>query len=72
MSSTGEPAGNQASMVTTTRRILGDEHQDTLLAMSNLVEALRAQGDLPGAQALDAQIATIRRRENRDDGPTTV
>ena len=34
------------------RRVLGDEHPDTLACMSNLAATLRTQGDLVGAKAL--------------------
>ena len=33
-------------MLEVRRRVLGDEHPDTLTAMNNLAETLRAQGDL--------------------------
>src|SRR5574341_1016733 len=44
------------------RRLLGDEHPDTLTAKGNLASTLRARGDLAHAQELDEQAAAIRRR----------
>ena len=38
------------------RRVLGEEHLDTLLSMNNLAETLREQGDLRRARTLHEQV----------------
>src|SRR5262249_10291765 len=49
-------------VLATRRRILGDEHPDTLTAMGNLATSLSAQGDVAGARTLQEQVlATFRR-----------
>ena len=35
------------------RRVLGKEHPDTLMSLSNLAAMLRAQGDIAGAKQLE-------------------
>ena len=54
------------------RRVLGDEHPDTLTSMSNLAETLRAQGDLAGARALQERGAGGRRRVLGEEHPDTL
>ncbi len=53
------------------RRILGDEHRDTLNIMGNLALALRSAEDLAGAEALYRQVLAIDRRALGDDHPDT-
>ena len=55
-----------------TRRVLGDEHPDTLGSMNNLAETLRAQGDLDGARRIQEQVLETRRRILGDDHPDTL
>ena len=38
------------------RRLLGDEHPNTLISMNNLAETLRALGDHAGARELRAHV----------------
>jgi hypothetical protein len=45
-------------------RVLGEEHPDTLTSMNDLAETLRAQGDLPGARALQEQVRELRAVEH--------
>jgi tetratricopeptide (TPR) repeat protein len=54
------------------RRVLGDDHPDTLISMSNLALARRALGDLHGACDLFEQVLTTRRRVLGDDYPDTL
>jgi hypothetical protein len=54
------------------RRILGEEHPDTLTDMSNLAETLHAQGDLPGARAFQEQVLEARRRILGAEHPETL
>jgi hypothetical protein len=37
--------------------VLGEEHPDTLMSMSNLASTFAAQGDLTGARALQERPA---------------
>ena len=43
-------------MVTARRRLLGEEHPDTLTAMNNLAQTLYVQGDLARARTLQEQV----------------
>ena len=52
-------------------RILGEEHYDTLAAMTNLAETLQAQGDLPGARNLQERVVEVRRRILGENHPDT-
>jgi tetratricopeptide (TPR) repeat protein len=61
------PLHEQAAAVR--RRVLGDDHPDTLISMSNLALARRALGDLHGARDLFEQVLTTRRRVLGDDDP---
>jgi hypothetical protein len=42
------------------RRLLREEHPDTLVAMSNLATTLQAEGDDAGASALLEHLAALR------------
>jgi hypothetical protein len=53
------------------RRVLGDEHPDTLNSMNNLAATLRGQGDLQGARDLQEQVLDVRRRVLGDEHPDT-
>jgi hypothetical protein len=44
------------------KSLLGEEHPDTLTSMNNLAETLRAQGDLPGARALQEAVLAAQKR----------
>ncbi|UEM21100.1 toll/interleukin-1 receptor domain-containing protein [Skermanella mucosa] len=54
------------------KRLLGDEHPDTLTSMNNLAETLRAQGDHGGAWALEKPVLALRRRVLGDEHPDTL
>jgi hypothetical protein len=54
------------------RRVLGDDHPDTLMSMNNLAEARRAIGDLQGAHDLHEQTMAGFRRVLGDDHPNTL
>jgi tetratricopeptide (TPR) repeat protein len=54
------------------RRILGADHPDTLVSMSNLAATLFAQGDLAGARALQEQELETCRRIQGPDHPDTL
>jgi hypothetical protein len=53
------------------RRILGEEHPNTLTSMSNLAVTLSDQGDLAGARKLQEQVLEIRRRILGEEHPST-
>jgi bacterioferritin-associated ferredoxin len=44
------------------RRVLGEEHPDTLTAMNNLAQTLGAQGDHGAGRKLQEQVLEARRR----------
>jgi uncharacterized protein (DUF2267 family) len=54
------------------RRLLGPEHPDTLKAMNNLAQTLKAQGDLGAARALQEQVLEARRRLLGPEHPDTL
>ncbi len=62
--------GEQA--LTVARRVLGDEHPDTLTSMNNLAGVLRDQGALPEARHLHEQELTVQRRVLGDEHPDTL
>lgn len=51
---------------------LGEEHPTALAAMGNLANTLWAQGDLPGARALEESTLATRRRVLGDEHPDTT
>jgi Tetratricopeptide repeat/TIR domain len=53
-------------------RLLGEEHPDTLTAMNNLAETLRAQGDRAGARELHERVLEARGRLLGDEHPATL
>ena len=54
------------------KRLLGDEHPDTLGSMSNLAITLQAQGDLPDARRLQEAVLGARKRLQGDEHPDTL
>ncbi len=54
------------------RRILGDEHPDTLRTMSSLATTLRAEGDLAGARQLQERVIEMSRRILGDEHTDTL
>ena len=56
----------------TVRRILGKDHPDTLTALNNLGQILKAQGDLVGARIYAQQVLDTRRRVLGEDHPDTL
>jgi hypothetical protein len=54
------------------RRVLGEEHQDTLTSMNNLALTLWALGNLPAACALEEKMLEISQRVLGEEHPYTV
>ena len=54
------------------RRVLGEEHPDTLSSMNNLAETLRALGDSGGARELHEQCLEVSRRVLGEEHPDTL
>lgn len=54
------------------RRLLGDEHPDTLTSMSDLAVLYRDQSKPAQAESLLAKLLTIRRRVMGEDNPATL
>ena len=54
------------------KQALGEEHPDTLSRMNNLAGTLRAQGDLPGARALQEKVLEALRRVLGEAHPDTL
>ncbi len=59
-------------MLEVRRREFGEAHPDTLMAMSNLAETLRAQGELSRARELHERVLEVRRRVLGEDHPETL
>ena len=59
-------------MLAVQRRILGEDHPDTLISMNNLALTLRSQGDLGAARELHEQVLAGRRRVLGEDHPATL
>jgi formylglycine-generating enzyme required for sulfatase activity len=61
----GELAGERAleeRVLEVRRRVLGEEHPETLSSMGNLAMTLKAQGELAGARLLEERVLEVRRR----------
>jgi len=54
------------------RRVLGEEHPDTLILMKSLARTLAAQGDYAGARELQVQVLEVRRRVLGEEHPDTL
>ena len=54
------------------RRVLGQEHPNTLTAMNNLAQTLGAQGDHAAARKLEEQVLEARRRVLGQEHPDTL
>jgi tetratricopeptide (TPR) repeat protein len=54
------------------RRVLGEEHPDTLAAMNDLAATLHAEGDLDGARELQEQVLAAFRGVLSEEHPDTL
>src|SRR6266849_5290633 len=58
----GNGCEREESLLTETRRALGEEHPQTLAAMLDLADCLWAQGRLIAARAIEERVVAGRRR----------
>ena len=56
----------------TKKRVLGEEHPDTLGSMANLASTYRNQGRWNEAEKLDVQVIETRKRVLGDEHPDTL
>ncbi|MEQ6342087.1 MAG: tetratricopeptide repeat protein [Gammaproteobacteria bacterium] len=54
------------------RRVLGEEHPDTLASMNSLASTLWNQGDLEGARTLEEEVLEVSRRVLGEEHPDTL
>ncbi len=54
------------------KRVLGEEHPDTLTSMNNLASTLWNQGDLPGARRLQEAVLDAQKRVLGEEHPDTL
>ena len=69
---TSRPATLDEDTLARRRRVLGDDHPDTLTSANNLAADLAALGEHEQARALDEDTLTRRRRVLGDDHPDTL
>jgi Flp pilus assembly protein TadD len=62
----------QEQVLDASRRVLGEEHPDTLTSMNNLALTLWYQGDLAGARKIQEQELVICRRVLGEEHPDTL
>jgi hypothetical protein len=62
----------QEQVLVVSRRVLGEEHPDTLTSMDSWAEALCHQGDLSGAREIQEQVLGVRRRVLGEEHPDTL
>jgi hypothetical protein len=62
----------QEQVLEARRRVLGEDHPDTLSSLNNLASTLKAQGDLAGARKIEEQVLAARRRVLGEDHPDTI
>ncbi len=59
-------------MLTLQKRVLGEEHPDTLLAMANLASTYWDQGRWKDAEELQLQVLTSQKRVLGEEHPDTL
>jgi tetratricopeptide (TPR) repeat protein len=62
----------EVQVMQTTKRVLGDEHPDTLTSMANLASTYRKQGRWTEAEELNVQVMQARMRVLSDEHPDTL
>jgi tetratricopeptide (TPR) repeat protein len=68
----GEALALMVEVVEVCRRVLGEEHPETLTSLNNLAETRRALGDAEGARELHEQVVAVRRRVLGEEHPDTL
>src|SRR5271170_845236 len=71
-SKTFSPIAMGENVLDASKRILGDEHLDTLTAMSNFSVILRMQGKLDQAAAMGENVLDASKRILGDEHPDTL
>ncbi|MCH8028683.1 MAG: toll/interleukin-1 receptor domain-containing protein [Candidatus Dadabacteria bacterium] len=62
----------EEKVLETRKRVLGEEHPDTLASMNNLAGTLGAQGDLKRARELQEKVLETRKRVLGEEHPDTL
>jgi Cdc6-like AAA superfamily ATPase len=62
----------EVQVMQTTKRVLGDEHPDTLTSISNLALTYKSQGRWKEAEELQVQVMQTRKRVLGDEHPNTL
>jgi tetratricopeptide (TPR) repeat protein len=62
----------QEKVLKISKRVLGEEHPDTLMTMHNLANTLSAQGDLSGALGLREKVVEISKRSLGEEDRRTL
>ena len=62
----------QEEVLDARRRLLGDEHPDTIRSMKSLAQTLRELGDFESALVVFAEAQVVERRTLGDDSPVTL
>jgi tetratricopeptide (TPR) repeat protein len=68
----GEAEELQVQVMQTSKRVLTDEHPDTLYSMNNLAETYRNQGRWKEAEVLQVQVMQTMKRVLTDEHPDTL
>jgi len=59
-------------VIETRKRVLREEHLDTLTSMTSLASTYRNQGRWKEAEELDVQVVETRKRVLREEHPSTL
>jgi tetratricopeptide (TPR) repeat protein len=62
----------EVQVMETRKKVLGDEHADTLTSMANLAATYSNQGRWREAEELDVQVMETRKRVLREEHPSTL
>lgn len=62
----------ELQVVEARKRVLGEEHPDTLVSMSNLATTYRSQGRWKEAEAIELQVVEVRKRVLGEEHPDTL
>ncbi|KAI4947480.1 hypothetical protein J4E91_006299, partial [Alternaria rosae] len=68
----GEAEELEVQVLETSKRVLSDEHPDTLISMANLALTYRNQGRWKEAEELEVQVLETRKRVLSDEHPDTL